>query len=225
MIRSRLSALAVLIGTCVLAGVSQGAFVTMKLESASPTLDISLTRDSGMSWQTMTVGQFNWKGIVTNPIGLQDVFYGFCIELGQDVTVGLNYANVYEPVSLDGAPLPAVAPNQPMGIAAAHLINSLWSGHRAGLSTPEDFAAFQVCIWEIVYDPGLSLTADAFQIRDNPAVLALAQGWLNGLNPNAPLDPKLYALTALQFQDMLVPAPGALSLLAGGLIILARRRR
>jgi hypothetical protein len=222
---SRLSLIVSLAGLCALAGTAQAAFVTMTLSSVTPQEDVSLTRNGGTSWTTMPVGRFNWTGVPSNPVGLQGAFSGFCIELGQEVDVGVTYTNTFEPILLASSPLPAAAPDQPMGADSAQLIGNLWDNHLPLLSTTDDFAAFQMCVWEIVYDVGLDLGAGDFQMRNNATLQGLAQGWLNALNPMATVKTPLSALSSPSWQDMLIPSPGALPLLTSGLFTLTMRRR
>jgi hypothetical protein len=222
---SRLSVMIAVAGLCVLAEQSRGAYVTMTLNSVTPRQSISTTHNGGSSWQTINTGRLNWTGALTNPAGLRGSFSAFCIELTQSVSAGTTYSNTYEVIPLATGPLPAAAPNQPMGVDSAQLIGNLWDKHYTSLSTSNDFAAFQLCIWEIIYDAGLDLGAGDFRMRNNSTVQNLAQGWLNGLDPKEPVSASLFSLSSPTKQDMLVPTPGAASLLAGGLLGLAGRRR
>lgn len=211
-------------GVLAAAGSASAAFVTMTLNDISPKQSISTTRNGGSSWQTLSAGRFNWTGAQTNPAGLKGDFAAFCIELTQSVSTGTAYSS-YEAIQLAAAPQPAASPYAPMGTNDARLISDLWVKHRQGLTTANDYAAFQIAIWEIVYDDGENLSAGQFRMRNNNTVLNLAQSWLNGLNKNAPIASYLYALSSANKQDMLVPAPGAAGLLGLGVVMAARRRR
>lgn len=211
-------------GILAAAGSASAAFVTMTLDSITPKVNISTTRNGGSSWQTLSAGRFNWHGAITNPVGLQGDFSAFCIELTQGVSVGNTYSS-YEAIQLAAAPQPAASPYAPMGVGDARLISDLWEKHRESLTTANDYAAFQIAIWEIVYDGGEDLSAGNFRMRNNNTVKNLAQGWLDGLNDEAPIATYLYALSHENKQDMLVPTPGAAGLMGLAVIVAARRKR
>jgi len=96
-------------------------------------------------------------------------------------------------------------------------------------------AAFQLAIWEILYDPGLDLFSGTFHTtRSGNATDALAQSWLAGLGGFADKgDIILYH--SGDHQDFIsrtppgqLPEPGPLALIAAGLaamLAVVRRRR
>lgn len=211
-------------GLLSIAGSASAAFVTMTLDSVNPKQSISTTRNGGSSWQTLSAGRFNWHGTITNPTGLQGNFAAFCIELTQSVSVGSTYSS-YEAIQLAAAPQPAASPYAPMGVDDARRISDLWEKHYSSLTTANDFAAFQLCIWEIVYDSGEDLSSGNFRMRNNNTVKNLGQSWLDGINDNAPIASYLYALSHPNKQDMLVPTPGAAGLMALGVVVAVRRKR
>ncbi|QOJ13892.1 MAG: PEP-CTERM sorting domain-containing protein [Planctomycetia bacterium] len=182
-----------------------------------------------------TAGVFNWQ---TVPGGDTDLglFQSFCIELGQGVGDGV----LFSIVPLGNGPLPGTGTggpgvNGPMGSAKAALIGELWARRHASIFTGttsqqrDKAAAFQVAIWEIVYDDGLNLDGGAFRENDSASWVDMAKTWLGELNgdPNY-TTPGLVALTHPNKQDQvtLIPEPTSLGLLAlGGVGAWMRRRR
>lgn len=100
----------------------------------------------------------------TNPI----IFW--CVELDQYFSFGASY--VYS----------ASLPNN----ATFTLLGKLFTeAYGSALSDEMHSAAFQLAVWEIVFDGGnLDLGSGGFKILNNyghPATVTLAQQWLNGL--------------------------------------------
>lgn len=104
------------------------------------------------------------------------------------------------------------------------------------LASAVNSAAFQVAIWEIIYDDGLDLTRGSFEARGNNAVTSLAQNWLNSLSGVV----GAYDLTffsARHRQDLVsgsptppsgpgpIPLPAGVVLLLGGLGAMGALRR
>jgi hypothetical protein len=108
----------------------------------------------------------------------------------------------------------------------------------AALSDAEHSAAFQLAIWEILYDGDLDLLAGGFQVTNNHghgATVTLAQGWLDNLGSFSD-NYDVFLLQNDAHQDFITPGPSGrretpeptpLALVGAGLLamIVASRRR
>ncbi|MDP1661036.1 MAG: hypothetical protein Q8L55_03890 [Phycisphaerales bacterium] len=198
-------------------GVSPGQSVTMRL--------------SGNNINT-SAGAFNFVRTADNPgtlAGFAPTFQGFCIDLTEYVQVNHSYS--WTTRALADSPTSNAGP---MGAANALAMGRLFATRFNGLATASNqaqaYAAFQIAVWEIVFDNGLDLSDGSLKCTNAPSgTIALAQSWLNTLGTGAGWS--LIAIddlpgTAQGHQGyVLVPAPGAAALLGIGWLAVSRRRR
>ncbi len=210
----------VCIGTvAMLAGAASATTIQARLDSVSPEHHMNVSSDSGATWRTLYSGVNNFTVMGGDPTELAPTFKGFCIDLGQNINFGNTYTFTAGPI--EGAPVPG----GPMGPAKGDLLRELWGRHFLGINTNAKASAFQIAVWEIVFDTGLDFSAGAVQVTGDAGVLGTAQGYLASLDGNTYAFAPVYALTSTSTQDMLVPTPGALALLGLGGLAAARRRR
>ena len=181
-----------------------------------PTGYVIGSQQFGLTGGTFNAGAFKgtWDGA---PI----VFW--CIELNQNFGFGTHYTT-YTPSAASNA-----------------LLSQLFTAAYGGaLSSTQNSAAFQLAIWEIIYDGGnLNLSSGSFQVLDNKgngATVATAQSFLNMVLSASPITPLTF-LHDPSHQDFVttdkvpfrVPEPGSLALitiaLIGSGVVRARKAR
>jgi hypothetical protein len=211
-----------MIGLAALAGSAQAVdTVRARFDSIAPGVLLEYSIDTGGSFQHSFAGQFNWTRDNVMPgtyAGLQGQFATFCIEITQRVDFNNTYDFFVDTVS--SSPIGA-----PMGAAKAGQLAELFGRFFGGLSSNDQYAAFQIAIWEITTDNATDVTSGLFQIRNNAVVSGLANSFLAALNGQGPTM-NLLALQSRTAQDQIfVPAPGALALAGLGGLLAARRKR
>jgi hypothetical protein len=142
---------------------------------------------------------------------LSGAFTSFCIEINQPVRATRSYN--YDVIELAEAPFPGVGVGAGdglgMGLDKATDIQRLWAKYYDEIgSSSLHAAAFQIAIWEILYDDERSLSSGNFQAR-YPSLepVVIAQGWLNDLSWSGAL-PNLLALSSPTAQDHVFLGPG-----------------
>jgi hypothetical protein len=113
-------------------------------------------------------------------------------------------------------------------------------GSASATSTTDRSAAFQLAVWEILFEGGtyggLNVSSGNFQATGNAAAITQANDWLAALDAGDPATTALFLLSSPNHQDfitdtnsplLLTPEPGSLALLGVGLLaaMFAMRRR
>lgn len=169
----------------------------------------------------------------------------WCAQVYQGITIGTSYT--FDVVSMDLVPQTPPAPG-PMGYAKAALLSDAmnrWLGADSRViasagSANAAAAAFNALVWEVINDnfasadlntivSRLSLTTGAFRSNlageglsiYNAMVASLGQGGWRTANTEGWLNPTAQD----QIRMAPVPAPAALVLVVGGLVVGNRRRR
>lgn len=206
-------------------GLSAGtgrADIVATFDGTIPSQDVSMTA-FGTTYSVMPVGPFQFTvtaGDGTFAAG--STFRGFCADFAQAVTAGQSY-----PFStVAPSALPDVGPNA----AKLALIDRLFDRHYGAATDATNGGAFQLALWELLYDgPGnLDLNAGTIDVTspDSVAAVATAKGWLAALETPDPADADNYTVIGLfnaNAQDQLTVVPNAVPAPAGvvlGLIAL-----
>lgn len=151
-------------------------------------------------------------------------FLAFCIEITQNISLPTTYnINQTQPVA-----------------AVVGLLDKLFTTYVDDVDTRDEAAAFQVAVWEIIYD-GASGPLDTgvgnFRLTNsNAQVDAQADSYLTNLSSQAGGDYSLYFLNNVDYQDLIVwddntstqvsaPSLIALILLSMGAMVFASRKR
>jgi hypothetical protein len=186
------------------------------------TLDLtSFVGPGGTYYQTVDVTTPPYSGVAGGFVGTFDgaAIQVFCYEIDQHFNFGVTYDNDYTLGTPSNESLLSALYQEAYGAATASAMNS---------------AAFQLAVWEILYDDDLSLFSGSFHTnRTGNATDALAETWLEGLGGFADKgDIILY--TSGEHQDFIgrrpssdVPEPRPVALIGIGLVAMlasARRR-
>lgn len=204
--------------------VSSGDIIQARFDSVSPSQSVKYSTNGGDNYSTTTAGSFNWTrmgGDYAGP-GADGSFLSYCIELSQHISYGQTYS--YETRALEASPQPGAG----MGIARANLLRELWGRFHDGVTSNSTAAAFQLAVWEISHDDGLSLSSGSTTFQNLGSYFGVAQDWLDSLDGTGPMA-DLLVMSHSSKQDQVFeipnPASAAMLMMAGVCGAATRRRR
>ncbi len=156
-------------------------------------------------------GIFDWTRTGGTHVGAPNgSFKAVCVEIDQFLR-----SATYDVINVEDGPKPGTALGAgPMGAAKASMLAKLWAAYWGGAQGDADAgAAFQIAVWEIVYDNDNDLFAGDFQA--DYASLAVAPQWVQDAQalldslPGLVSEAKLVILSSMRDQDQLVVVPMA----------------
>jgi hypothetical protein len=190
--------------------------------------------DSG--WYTGYTGRFSFTYSNMTPPNMGLSSYGFCIE-PQTISFGATYPysvrDVFDAPIPDG---PADTSGGPMGVLKAKSLKELWGRSYSQVNSNVTGAAFQLAVWEIVFEdlyvdspPSWTVRTGMFKAQDPGSgdihsAIVQADIWLGQINGQGP-KADLLALTNSNAQDFLVPEPATIGILGFGALSLIRRKK
>jgi hypothetical protein len=199
------------VGLVSVAGVAGADTVTGTLNNVSPARIVGINYN-GSSLGQAYAGVMNWQGVGTNGHDLNGSFTSFCIDLTQDVYLNQSYTYTVAGIADAPNPLPPTAPvgATGMGLSSAQRIEKLYALEYDNIGTDNDRgAAFQLAIWEMLFDTGptLDVTTGLFNTTGASAnVITLANQFVSAaIAPGAmTFHHALLALTSPTTQDQIV---------------------
>jgi hypothetical protein len=146
---------------------NNGSYVTLNVQNTN----------APVFGENVIAGQLNWTATsaVSGLTGAGNTFGTFCIEIPQNVYLGTSYTLS----QTDLTSLPTSGPAlSPLKVAQ---IQALWAASYGSIATATDSAAFQVAIWEIVYQSGSTYDVGSgnFTASGNSTVTLQATAYLD----------------------------------------------
>jgi hypothetical protein len=156
-------------------------------------------------------GILQWTRTGGDHPGLPSGSFGsVCVEIDQFLR-----STTYDVINVEDGPKPGVALGAgPMGPAKANMLAKLWAAYwNDAQGDAAKGAAFQLAVWEVVYDGGTDLFDGDFQanyasLGAAPQWVQDAQGLLDAL-PGLTATSSLAILSSMRDQDQLVLVPVA----------------
>lgn len=195
------------------AATASAATVTAVLNGVNPGRTISASLDDGWHYSSLLAGELDWSKTGGDAAFIPEHFSTFCIEI--DEHVGYSTPYTYNVGLASDGPTSMFSG---MGGAKADAIAELLGRFWAALSQDDtdNGAALQIAIWEIVNDSGHNLAGGHFRVQNNGGYFAVAQNMLAALDGTGPRAHVQALLQCGQQDQVFVPEPGSIALLALG---------
>lgn len=191
-IRKSLSLLALAIG-CAVPSFAKAQTITATLNTVDPYV-FGHVNLSGAGSLDGGIGNIDWTGVSSNVAPFNSTFNTYCIDLIQDISFGNSYTYTIAPLSSapNSGAYPGGTPTTGMGASKADELEALYGvdyGSTLGTSASEETAkeAFQLAIWNIVYDTDSTVSSGTFSAGSDvsTAAISVANGFLSdALNPS-----------------------------------------
>lgn len=221
-----LNALVTVSALVALASVSSAGIITGKYTSTL-SQSAKITGPFGYDNDDVKTVAFHWTRTDAQGPGVDSTvpatFDTYCVDLAQSVRSNTN--TTYDVISMTEAGYSTERQN---------LLTQLWGAYKAGIDTKEESAAFQLAIWEILYDTNLNTNSGPFKVNSSSTLRTAAQTLVTAAsnlagNPVGPAAFELVVLRSDSAQDQItaipVPSAGTVALAGAGLLLAAPRRK
>ena len=219
------AAAVIALGVSVLASVAGAGTITAKYTS-NLGQSANITASGGIYDGSVNTVAFHWTRTDTAGAGVDSTvpitFDTYCVDLEQNVRANTNFT--FQVISMADAGYSALQRT---------LLTQLWAASKASIDTKEESAAFQLAVWEIVYDTNLNTSNGSFKVNSSSTLRNAAQVLVTNAsnlasNPAA-ANFDLVVLRSDNAQDQItavpVPSPGAAALAGFGALLAFPRRK
>jgi hypothetical protein len=210
-----------------LCGVSNAGLITAKYTS-NLSQSAKITGPYGYNNDNVNTVAFHWTRTDAAGPGVDSTvpvtFDTYCVDLSQSVRSNTN--TTYQVVSMTDAGY---------SVARQNLLTQLWQTYKPGIDTAAESAAFQLAVWEIIYDTNMDTNSGTFKVNSSTNLRNAAQALVTSASnlagsPNGPANIQLVVLRSDSAQDQItaipvVPSPGTVALAGLGLLMAAPRRK
>jgi hypothetical protein len=193
-----------------IAGRAHAASVTATLDDTRPARVVGLNYN-GAYLGIGYAGTLNWHVTADDGAGLPGSFSSYCIDLLQDVYVGHSYTFTLTDVEHTSDPQWPTRPTGAGGLDAVHAgyLGNLYASQLDTVGTDADrAAAFQIALWEILYDTSSAhdVATGQFSVRfASNNVVAIANQFVAAATASGSSSPSntFTVLTSPNAQDQL----------------------